>query len=37
MDKNYFVKTHGLGNEYIVLDEEMIDFKLTEKAIKRIW
>jgi diaminopimelate epimerase len=36
MNRNYFVKTHGLGNEYIVLDEEMIDFKLTEKAIKRI-
>lgn len=36
MEKNYFVKTHGLGNEYIVLDEENINFKLTEKAIKTI-
>lgn len=33
---NNFVKTHGLGNEYIVLDEESIRFKLTEKAIQRI-
>ena len=33
---NNFVKTHGLGNEYIVIDEESISFKLTEKAIQRI-
>jgi len=33
---NNFVKTHGLGNEYIVLDEEKINFELTEKAIRRI-
>ncbi len=33
---NNFVKTHGLGNEYIVLDEESISFKLTEKAMQRI-
>jgi diaminopimelate epimerase len=31
-----FVKTHGLGNEYIILDEDNITFKLNEKAIKRI-
>lgn len=36
MEMNSFVKTHGLGNEYIVLDEEKIDFELTEKAIQRI-
>lgn len=36
LDMNNFVKTHGLGNEYIVLDEENISFKLTEKAIQRI-
>lgn len=36
MQTNYFVKTHGLGNEYIVLDEENIAFSLTQKAIKRI-
>ena len=33
---NYFVKTHGLGNEYIVLDKEKINFDLTQKAIQRI-
>ena len=36
MEKNFFVKTHGLGNEYIVLNSENITFKLTEKAIRRI-
>lgn len=36
MKENTFVKTHGLGNEYIVLDSDNISFKLTEKAIKRI-
>ncbi len=36
MEKNYFVKSHGLGNEYVILDSENIDFKLTEKAIRRI-
>ncbi len=33
---NSLVKTHALGNEYIVFDEEKINFELTEKAIKRI-
>lgn len=36
MNMNYFVKTHGLGNEYIVLDQEKINFNLTQKAIQRI-
>lgn len=36
MKTNCFVKTHGLGNEYIVLDEEKINFNLTQKAIERI-
>ena len=36
MKENTFVKTHGLGNEYIVLDSDNISFQLTEKAIKRI-
>ncbi|WP_297417938.1 diaminopimelate epimerase [Clostridium sp.] len=36
MNMNYFVKTHGLGNEYIVLDKEKINFNLTQKAIQRI-
>jgi len=33
---NSFVKMHGLGNEYIVLDSNNIDFKLTTQAIKRL-
>ena len=36
MEKNFFVKSHGLGNEYIVLDSENINFNLTESAIRRI-
>ncbi|MED4229582.1 diaminopimelate epimerase, partial [Neobacillus cucumis] len=36
MNENYFVKTHAIGNEYIVFNEEKINFKLTEKAIQRI-
>jgi len=36
MQLNSFVKTHGLGNEYVVLDEENVDFQLTKKAIQRI-
>jgi diaminopimelate epimerase len=36
MKRNGFVKMHGLGNEYIVLDITNIDFKLTEQAIKRL-
>lgn len=36
MGINYFVKTHGLGNAYIVLDEEKINFNLTQKAIQRL-
>jgi diaminopimelate epimerase len=36
MKKNSFVKMHGLGNEYIVLDSTNIDFQLTKQAIKRL-
>lgn len=36
MEKNSFVKMHGLGNEYIVMDSTNIDFKLTTQAIKRL-
>jgi diaminopimelate epimerase len=36
MERNSFVKSHGLGNEYIVLDLENIDFKLTDAAIRRL-
>lgn len=33
---NNFVKSHGLGNDYIVLDSNKINFKLTKKNISRI-
>lgn len=36
MKKNQFVKSHGLGNEYIVFESENIDFKLTKNAIRRL-
>lgn len=36
MEKNSFVKMHGLGNEYIILDSTNIDFKLTTQAIIRL-
>ena len=36
MEKNSFVKMHGLGNEYIVLDRTKIDFQLTKQAIMRL-
>lgn len=36
MTRNSFVKTHGLGNEYIVLDSTNIDFKLTKQVIMRL-
>jgi diaminopimelate epimerase len=36
MERNSFVKMHGLGNEYIVLESTNIDFPLTEQAIKRL-
>ncbi len=36
MEKNFFVKAHGLGNEYIILNSEEIDFELSVQAIKRL-
>jgi diaminopimelate epimerase len=36
MGKNSFVKMHGLGNEYIVLESANIDFQLTKQAIMRL-
>ena len=36
MEKNSFVKMHGLGNEYIVLDSSNINFQLTKQAIVRL-
>lgn len=34
--ENFFVKSHGLGNDYIVLNQNEIRFELTEKAIRKI-
>ena len=35
MERNFFVKAHGLGNEYITIDQDNIDFNLdTEMIIK---
>ena len=36
MEKNHFVKSHGLGNEYVVLDSENISFELTDSNITKI-
>jgi diaminopimelate epimerase len=36
MENNSFVKMHGLGNEYIILDSTNIDFRLTTAAIRRL-
>jgi diaminopimelate epimerase len=36
MERNSFIKSHGLGNEYIVLDADNIDFELTKQAIQRL-
>ncbi|MBN1158222.1 MAG: diaminopimelate epimerase [Bacteroidales bacterium] len=36
MEKNFFVKSHGLGNDYIVLDQNHMEFKLTTSVVKRI-
>jgi diaminopimelate epimerase len=34
--QNFFVKTHGLGNDYIVLNEAELSFKLNEKNIQKL-
>ena len=34
--QNSFVKSHGLGNDYIVLNKNEISFELTENAIRKI-
>lgn len=34
MDRNWFVKSHALGNDYIVLNPEALTFPLTPKAIQ---
>lgn len=34
--QNFFVKSHGLGNDYITLNQDDISFKLTKEAIIKI-
>lgn len=34
--QNFFVKSHGLGNDYIVLNQYEIGFELTQNAIQKI-
>ncbi len=34
--QNFFVKSHGLGNDYIVLNQSDISFKLTESSIRTL-
>lgn len=34
--QNFFVKSHGLGNDYVVLNQDKIEFELTESAIVKI-
>lgn len=36
MQQNFFVKSHGLGNDYIVLDEAVLSFSLNEKNIRML-
>ncbi|MEL7588861.1 MAG: diaminopimelate epimerase [Prolixibacteraceae bacterium] len=34
--RNFFVKSHGLGNDYLVVNSRDIGFELTEKNIQKI-
>ena len=34
MQQNFFVKSHGLGNDYFVLDQDGMTFQLNEKNIQ---
>lgn len=34
--QNFFVKSHGLGNDYIVLDSDKLEFTLTPEKIRLI-
>ncbi len=33
---NFFVKSHGLGNDYIVLSQKELEFELSENAVRSI-
>jgi diaminopimelate epimerase len=34
--KNFFVKSHGLGNDYFVLNEAELSFSLNEKIVQKL-
>jgi diaminopimelate epimerase len=34
--QNFFVKSHGLGNDYIVLNHDEISFEINEKSVRKI-
>ncbi len=34
--QNFFVKSHGLGNDYFVLNEAELSFSLNEKNIQKL-
>jgi len=36
VNQNHFVKSHALGNDYIVVDPQALSFSLTEQAIRRL-
>jgi diaminopimelate epimerase len=36
VDKNFFIKSHGLGNDYIVIDAEKIGFEINKEFVKKI-
>ena len=36
MRENFFIKSHGLGNEYIVLDDDNINFEINTNSIIRL-
>lgn len=36
MEKNFFVKSHGLGNDYIVVDSNLISFEITPEIVRKI-
>src|SRR5438270_13970358 len=36
LERHQFVRSHGLGNDYLVVDGETLGFALTEERIGRI-
>lgn len=35
-ERNFFVKMHGLGNEYVVVEDANLTFPMGERAIRRV-